>query len=183
MNRCTHRRGGIYQIKLNDGRAYIGSAVDFARRFKEHRRRLRRGTHHNIALQRAWNKYGEDAFSFEVRQVVDLPENLISVEQAHLDAAKPVFNIAKVAGSVLGLKHSAEAKAGFRERMIGSKLRLGKPFSAEAKVRLSLQRRGKQSAAQRAHLLRMIAGNIGRDRKSTRLNSSHIQKSRMPSSA
>ena len=38
-------------------------------------------------------------------------------------------------------------------------------------------------AERAAHLLSLLEGRTGSDRKSTRLNSSHIQKSRMPSSA
>ena len=63
---------GIYRIrnKLDDKR-YIGSAQDFENGWIGRRRALRRGKHHNIRLQRAWNKHGEENFIFEVEEEVD----------------------------------------------------------------------------------------------------------------
>ena len=48
---------------VNDKR-YVGSAVNFGARWKEHRHVLKRGTHHSCHLQNAWVKHGEDAFVF-----------------------------------------------------------------------------------------------------------------------
>lgn len=45
---------------------YIGSSDDAKRRCKHHFSALRGGKHHCEALQRAFNKYGEEAFIFEV---------------------------------------------------------------------------------------------------------------------
>lgn len=57
---------GIYRIRnLVNGKCYIGSAFNFERRFILHRHFLR-NQKHNPKLQRAWNKYGEDAFVFEI---------------------------------------------------------------------------------------------------------------------
>ncbi len=57
----------IYSI-LNtvNGKRYIGRATDPKRRWKRHRRELKYKYHHNEHLQRAWDKYGETAFSFEI---------------------------------------------------------------------------------------------------------------------
>ena len=59
--------GCIYSIlnKVN-GKIYVGLTIDVKRRFKEHKSELRSGIHYNSHLQRAWNKYGEDAFEFNV---------------------------------------------------------------------------------------------------------------------
>lgn len=58
---------GIYRI-LNAAtdKVYIGSSVDVKRRFTDHKLALRHKTHHSVHLQRAWDKYGEDSFLFEV---------------------------------------------------------------------------------------------------------------------
>lgn len=57
---------GVYRITCNaNGRVYIGSSLSVRKRFWEHRGALRSGRHHSLLLQRAWNKYGESAFSFE----------------------------------------------------------------------------------------------------------------------
>ena len=56
---------GIYMYICNpSGVVYIGSTVDVWRRYKEHRRDLRGKRHHTPKLQDAWNKYGQDQFSF-----------------------------------------------------------------------------------------------------------------------
>ena len=54
---------GIYVIRnLVTGKIYVGSAVIIGKRVYEHRRLLMLGTHGNRLLQRAWAKYGSDAF-------------------------------------------------------------------------------------------------------------------------
>jgi group I intron endonuclease len=59
---------GVYKITNTvDGKVYIGStATDMDTRWTTHRSALRGGKHYNAHLQRAWNKYGESAFTFEV---------------------------------------------------------------------------------------------------------------------
>ena len=60
---------GIYEI-LNtvNGKWYRGQArgQTIAQRWSDHKRRLRNGKHDNNHLQRAWDKYKEDAFTFRV---------------------------------------------------------------------------------------------------------------------
>ena len=58
----------IYRIiNVVSGKCYIGQTkVSASRRWNEHRRALRKGTHHNAHLQSAWLKYGEDGFKFEI---------------------------------------------------------------------------------------------------------------------
>lgn len=60
---------GIYKItNTENGKVYIGQSIDINKRFKEHKRSLRKGEHENYRLQDDWNVYGEDAFSFEIIQ-------------------------------------------------------------------------------------------------------------------
>lgn len=60
-------KSGIYLIfNKKSGKAYIGQTIDLQRRKKDHIRALRKGEHHNRYLQRAFNKDGENAFSFIV---------------------------------------------------------------------------------------------------------------------
>src|SRR6185295_18629845 len=68
-----------------------------------HRRRLRQKTHHNIHLQQAWNKYGEEKFEFSVLELVEV-STLLQVEQTWIDKTgcadrKIGFNIFPLAGS------------------------------------------------------------------------------------
>lgn len=68
---------GIYGIThIASGRRYIGKTrVTFLSRWNHHRGDLKNGKHHNSHLQRAWNKYGEDAFEFGPLESLDhVPE-------------------------------------------------------------------------------------------------------------
>lgn len=57
----------IYRITCTrTAKHYIGQSNDVLRRFKEHRRKLRAGNHHNTRLQNAWDKYDEADFEFAV---------------------------------------------------------------------------------------------------------------------
>ena len=59
----------IYKIiNKENGKFYLGSAENCHKRQLRHFRDLRKGRHHNLYLQRAWNKYGEKSFSFEFIQ-------------------------------------------------------------------------------------------------------------------
>ena len=78
---------GIYEIvNLADGKAssYVGSSADIKRRWGDHKYRLRSGQHENERLQRAWDKYGEDAFAFSVLEEVG-EDMLQAMEQEYLD--------------------------------------------------------------------------------------------------
>ena len=85
---------GIYQIRniINDD-SYIGSAKDINRRWQRHKSALKHNHHENIHLQRAWNKYGEKNFIFEILEEC-LYENLLATEQKYLDL-NPKYNIGK----------------------------------------------------------------------------------------
>jgi group I intron endonuclease len=58
---------GVYAItNITTGKRYIGSSIDCLERFKRHRWELRAGRHVNPVLQNAFNKYGEDDFTYKV---------------------------------------------------------------------------------------------------------------------
>lgn len=107
---------GIYSISnKRNGKVYIGSAVNLRQRFFKHRHDLRKGNHHSIKLQNAWNKYGPDAFSFDVIETINDKENLASREQFWIDQLKAAtranYNILPTAYSRLGSKHTKKTKA------------------------------------------------------------------------
>ena len=57
----------VYAIRnIIDGKMYIGSSVNIDRRKREHFNALKRGQHHSIHLQRAWDRYGKNSFKFEI---------------------------------------------------------------------------------------------------------------------
>lgn len=102
-------KSGIYQIvnRVN-GHSYIGSAIDISGRFRTHKSSLKRNKHHSIYLQRAWNKYGEDNFEFNTLENCE-KEHLIKREQYYLNELNPEYNICKIAGNSMGVKHSKES--------------------------------------------------------------------------
>lgn len=119
-------RGGIYAIRCHSsGKSYIGSAVRFATRFKNHRASLRSGKHHSPKLQGAWDKYGEDAFSFEVLEIIRDKALLLDTEQRWIDRMNSVdagYNVCRDARSpMLGRRFSAEHREKIAAAMKGRK--------------------------------------------------------------
>lgn len=119
MTTAPKRSGVIYRILCTaNGRAYIGSSVEAKRRFYLHRLDLEAGRHHSPRLQAAWNKYGADAFVFEVVEHVEDALFLVGREQNWLwNNESTLLNCSMVAGSPLGVKRTEEQK----QRMKASK--------------------------------------------------------------
>lgn len=60
-------KSGIYKItNTANGKIYIGQSVDVQRRINDHQRTLAKGTHYSVHILRAYQKYGADAFKYEV---------------------------------------------------------------------------------------------------------------------
>jgi hypothetical protein len=127
---------GVYEIICTvTGKRYVGSAKNFERRWKAHRFHLARGTHHSRHLQAAWVKHGEQAFSFG-RLIVCAPKDAVQYEQIAIDALRPEFNLAPLAGSCLGVKHTAETREKQRAAKLGNTHTRGKKLSAEARANI-----------------------------------------------
>ena len=114
-------KSGVYEIlNTTNGKRYVGSATKLLKRKRRHWADLRGNCHHSRHLQRAWNKYGEDAFIFEVIEHWE-PEFLVSFEQWWINMLQPEYNMCPVAGSCLGVTHTEEAKAKRSAAMMGHK--------------------------------------------------------------
>lgn len=148
---------GIYEIwnRVN-GKRYVGSAVNFAQRWREHRSGLCRGKHHSSHLQAAWNKHGEVAFEFRVLMEC-APDDLLREEQAEFDRRRPEYNICPTAGSTLGRAHSDETKRKIAARHIGTKR---PPRSAEYRAKISAIHKGRQPSPE--HMAALQAGRAKR---------------------
>jgi group I intron endonuclease len=87
---------GIYRIKnIINNKCYYGSAKNIKRRWVLHKSALKHNRHENIYLQRAWNKYGEEKFIFEIIEECEI-DKLLIVEQKYLNI-NPEYNIGKQA--------------------------------------------------------------------------------------
>lgn len=139
----AHSHSGIYEIRnLENGKRYIGSAVNPPNRKRQHFQSLARGDHHSVSLQRAWNKYGADKFKF-IQLIICSKENLITYEQDFIDGYKPEYNIAPKAGSQLGFKMPDSAKKKMSEAAKRTKNFTGHKHSAESRAKISESRKGK----------------------------------------
>jgi len=169
-------KSGIYTItnKLN-GHRYVGSAVNLKKRWSKHKSCLFGSSHHSIYLQRAWNKYGEDAFEFEVLEHWE-PEFLISMEQWWMNMLRPEYNIAPVAGSSLGYKHTGAAKVKMaatqtgNTKATGNTNALGYKHTKEAKKRISAALKGNTHARglkgrkqSESHRAKRVASQMGHE--------------------
>jgi group I intron endonuclease len=77
---------GIYKIEnITNGKIYIGSSVDIRERWRRHKKDLKKNKHHSEYLQRAWNKYGEQAFLFTVIEYVKDDCLLLEKEQYYIN--------------------------------------------------------------------------------------------------
>jgi group I intron endonuclease len=108
----------IYSIinKIN-GHQYIGSAKNYYKRKSLHLRQLKNNKHHSKYLQNAWNKYGEENFTFLILEKIE--KDLILREQWWIDNSHCEYNMCKIAGSSLGLKRSEESKEKMRQAHLG----------------------------------------------------------------
>lgn len=152
---------GIYRITcVPTGKFYIGSSVNLRKRWNEHRNGLTRQDHGNPKLQRAWNKHGEQAFIFEVLELVLAPF-LLEREQHYLDTLKPFsnkgFNIAKASNSTLGRETSLETREKIAAAQRGRKHtdehiqkasqgRKGRKHTKESRAKMSLSQLGNKKA-------------------------------------
>lgn len=84
------KRVGIYCISTPNGSQYVGSSGNIFRRWSEHRRALRRGDHHSMRLQHAWNKHG-DQLVFEILEECSR-NDLNTKEQEWIDRLSAELN-------------------------------------------------------------------------------------------
>jgi hypothetical protein len=99
---------GVYRwINNLNGKTYIGSSINLSVRFYTYYS-LRSLAKSNRPMERALLKYGFSNFSLEILEYCN-SEDLLKKEQYYLDTLKPEYNIAEIAGSTLGYKHSEES--------------------------------------------------------------------------
>lgn len=164
---------GVYRI-LNtvNGNCYVGSSKNIANRYHTHVCSLRNGTNACPILQRAYNKYGEDCFVFQVILCCK-PEYRLFYEQELIRELNARYNVytnvsssplrrfghSKVSKRKMALSHtglilSAEHKQHISKGLMGRiqtdeckekirNKRLGIILSAETKEKMRIAKKGK----------------------------------------
>jgi group I intron endonuclease len=91
----------VYTItNTKNGKTYYGSSGKVKKRWATHKRTLENGTHHNLLLQRSWNKYGVDAFEFKIIAQFSIISEALKMEEKLLEEhfqTKLCFNLSKAA--------------------------------------------------------------------------------------
>jgi len=75
---------GIYAIIVNEWKMYIGHAINLYNRENQHFSDLQLNKHFNNHLQKAFNKYGSEAFRWEVLEYCE-EKDLTEREQYYMD--------------------------------------------------------------------------------------------------
>ena len=135
--RENKNKSGIYKFtnKLS-GSFYIGSSSNLRTRLYSYFQlsNLIRSSSSSI-ISRALIKYGYSNFSLEILEYCDV-SILLEREQYYIDHLKPNYNIAKIAGSTLGIPRTEEFKENLRQ------IRKGKVHTEETKLLMSMNRSG-----------------------------------------
>ena len=197
---------GVYKITNNvNGKVYIGQSVSIQTRWKEHRNSLRRGDSRCTLLQRAWNKHGEENFSFEILELCT-EDMLDEVEIMYInmyDSCNNGYNIESggnsnkrlsentkelLRQSHLGKKMSDETLRKMSESRMGDKNPMyGKTHSQEARKKISESKKGKPGRPQTdVQKERSRLANLGKPkseetrRKISEANKGHIPYNKNP---
>lgn len=79
---------GVYKITNTlcpEEKYYIGYSCDIHHRWSIHRSTLKTNKHCNILMQRAYNKYGPDCFTYEILQECDTEYEAKNIELSYLE--------------------------------------------------------------------------------------------------
>jgi group I intron endonuclease len=167
---------GIYKIvNIVNNKCYIGSSIAIRKRLSDHKRRLRKGQHNNIHMQKAWNKYGETSFSFDILlycsgndlffyedraiatfKVLDKVSgyNCMPARRTDLSGSNYVKFRQQIAETQRKIMQSPDA----RERI--SQANKGRILTKETRQRMSIARKGRKMS--REFCLKMSEINKGR---------------------
>jgi len=101
---------GIYTItNCSNSKVYVGSSNNIDRRWKQHIYALKKNTHYNHHLQCSWNKYGSEAFKFEI--VEECPVSVLIEREGYWLSTVPEtlsYNVAQIVEGVVC--HSEETR-------------------------------------------------------------------------
>lgn len=139
---------GVYIISnIKNNKKYIGSCTSsIKQRLNNHKNELKKGKHRNTYLQRSFNKYGIENFTFEILEEHD-PEFCISMEQYWMNMLNVTnrkfgYNIAPVAGNSFGQKRTKQQRENISNSLKGKRKgilnpRYGTKWSEETRLKIA----------------------------------------------
>lgn len=142
---------GIYKItnKINN-KVYVGQSIDIYTRWTTHKNELNNNRHHNSYLQRAWNKYGEDSFCFDILE--ECSEDLLNEKECYyielLKSTNKNYGYNLVSGGTLNRRFTTEVL----EKM--SKAKIGRVHSEETREKLRKFHTGRKLSEETKQKLR-----------------------------
>jgi group I intron endonuclease len=152
-------KSAIYIIKCSESnKVYVGSAINYVKRWADHKWDLKNQKHCNSKLQNSWNKHGAAKFDFAILEYVENPQDLLKREQYwidYYDSYKSGYNMTPIAGSPLGRKQTEETIKKLREinlspefRKAHSERHSGKIVSSETRERQRIAKLGKKQSTE-----------------------------------
>lgn len=191
---------GVYKItNIIDSKVYIGQSINIYARWKDHIHSLNRGDSRCTLLQRAWNKYGEENFSFEIIELCS-EDMLDCIETKYIElynSQDSGYNIEpggnnnkhlseetkkKIGDANRGRRHTDEAKKKMSEQRRGeNNVMYGKHHTDEARKKMSEAKKGKPGSPRSDYQKeRARQANLGKEvsletrRKLSEANKGHI---------
>lgn len=137
---------GIYKITNNvNGKVYIGQSINIKARWKDHINALNRDDSRCTLLQRAWKKYGQENFSFEILELCteDMLDDIETKYIDFYDARNKGYNIEP--GGNKNKCLSDETKQKIREA------HLGKIIPDDIRCKMSESRTGENNGMYGKH--------------------------------
>ncbi len=135
---------GVYKItNIINNKVYVGSTCNsLYKRLHLHLMSLRNNKHFSKHLQRAWNKYGEENFKFEIIEICSTKEETLQKEEFYINSLQSFienkgYNIYQFAHTTKGNKWSKEAKD--RRKGFGK----GKTLSLDTRKKQSIAAKGR----------------------------------------
>jgi group I intron endonuclease len=143
-------KSGVYRIYcFKNKKSYIGSSTNVNSRINSHKSLLRRGKHHSMPLQMAYNKYGVDSFYFYIIDYCCV-DKILDVEKHYIDFYKSVaplgFNIEE---NPKINNHTEDVRLKMSKNRLGENNSFyGKRHSDETKKKISESRTGKHKVTE-----------------------------------
>ena len=179
---------GIYIIlNKENGKFYIGSSVNIKNRWALHKRQLSSNTHVNNYLQKAWNKYGQKSFLFEIVEICPKEECInrenywLSYHQTYIPEIG--YNIISQANSFLGYKHTEETKQKLKKIAQQKWANMTEEENMEERKKLSSYRKNKAISTRHKKALfegLLKSGWLQSERKKAMLAQSNTEKISKP---